>query len=346
MTKVATIDRRRFVSLVIAAAMVIATVMAMIVPRVTMAAENEGIGGSFTIGNEAPTLTEAATLYNDVHLATRTQMTPQTEYSIKVTVADTGTMDDLNTVVVKIAMDGDNDDDYSNLPAADTQTSFVMTCTVGGANGAWTHNPSSSTTWDVVEANCLQPALTGGSGIFWFNFIPGKVATEDDDWDVYVVVTDDSAQTDTYYDVATGDYDMMWYGEIDVTTGSVGWGSVLAGMDFSNANADQTVAVNYKSNGNYDAAVAVTDNWTGATLNTAGTPTSNQFSVKAWSSDNLTASGLVTTIPGDCVIDNSGDLTVEGGDTNSANTLYLKLGTPFVDGGYSGTITFYIRNRA
>ncbi len=29
----------------------------------------------------------------------------------------------------------------------------------------------------------------------------------------------------------------------------------------------------------------------------------------------------------------------------AANTLYLKLGTPFVDGVYSGTITFYIRNR-
>jgi len=344
MTKVATIDTRKVLGLVMVAAMVIVTVMAMIVPKVAMAAENEGIGGSFTIGNEAPVLTEAATLYNAAHGSTVTQMTPQTEYSIKVTVSDTGTLDDLNTIVVKIAMDGDNDDDYSNLPAADTQTSFVMTCTVGSTPG-WVGNPNSSTTWSIVSDNCVQPSLTGPGGDFYFNFIPGKVATEDDDWDVYIVVTDDSAQTDTYYDVATGEYDMLWYGEINVVTADVAWGSVLAGMDFNNAAADQTVEVNYKSNGNYDAAVAATNNWTGATLNTAGTPTSNQFSVKAWSSDNLTAAGLLTTAAADCVIDITGDLTVEGGDTNSANTLYLKLGTPFVDGGYSGTITFYIRNR-
>jgi hypothetical protein len=62
----------------------------------------------------------------------------------------------------------------------------------------------------------VQPSLTGGNGTFWFNFVPGKVATEAGDWDVYVVVTDDSDQTDSYYDGS--DYDMLWYGEIDVTT--------------------------------------------------------------------------------------------------------------------------------
>ena len=89
-----------------------------------MAAASEGITGSFTIGNEAPILTEAATLYNAAHRATVTQMTPQTEYAIKVTVADTGTLDDLDTVVVKIFYDRlDGDDDYSDMRAADTQTS-------------------------------------------------------------------------------------------------------------------------------------------------------------------------------------------------------------------------------
>jgi hypothetical protein len=272
-------------------------------------------------------------------------MTPQTEYAVKVTVADTGTLDDLNTVVVKVAIDTDGDDDYSDLPAADTQTSFIMTCTVG-STPSWAGNPSSSTTWDIVEANCIQPTLSGASGDFYFNFIPGKVATEGTDWDVYVVVTDDSALTDTYYDTATGDYDMLWYGQIDVTTASVDWGSVLAGMDFDNAAAKETVAINYVSNGNYDAAVATEATWSStATLDVDGTPGSNSFSMKAWSSDNLTAADFVTTTAGDCVIDNTGDLTTESGDTNSSNTLYLKIGTPFVDGTYSGTITFYIRNR-
>ena len=346
MTRAATIKNHRLLCLVAAAAMVIATVMALIVPKVAMAAENEGITGTFEIGNEAPILTEAATLYDSGHSGVVTQMTPQTAYEIKVTVADTGTLQDLNTIVVKIAYDSDGDNDYSDMGAANTQTCFIMTCTVADTP-TWSGDPSASTTWDIVEGSCVQPALTGGSGDFYFNFIPGKVATEALDWDVYIVVTDDSVLTDTYYDTATGNYDMLWYGQIDVTTTSVDWGSVLAGMDFDNAAAEETVAINYVSNGDWDASVATAATWgTTATLDIDGTPTSNAFSLKAWSSDidPLLAGDFVTTTAGDCVIDNTGTLTGETGSTNSANTLYLDLGTPFVDGVYSGTITFYITN--
>jgi len=292
-----------------------------------------------------PVITPAATLYNSSENATVTQMSPQQEYAVKVTVADNETIDHLNTVVVKIAIDTDGDDDYSDLPGADTQTSFIVTCTVG-STPVWSQSPSSSTTWDIVEAECTQPSLAAPSGIFWFHFKPGKVATEATDWDVYVVVTDDSALTDSYYDGS--DYDMLWYGEIDVSGTAPNWGTIYPGMDFDNANAKESVTVSYISNGNYDAAVSTT-NWTGsghaATLNTAGTPGANEFSMKAWSSDNLTAADLVTSSAADCVIDNTGNLTTESGDTNSSNTLYLKIGTPFVPEVYSGTITFYIRNR-
>jgi len=343
MTRAATIKNHRMLCLVAAAAMVIATVMALVVPRVAQAAENEGITGSFTIGNEAPVLTEAATLYNAAHTSTVTQMTPQTEYSIKVTVADTGTLDDLNTVVVTVFYDSDSDNATNDIPAADTQTSFIMTCTVSGTP-SWAGNPSSSTTWDIVEANCVQPTLTGASGDFWFNFIPGKVATEATDWDVYVVATDDSVQTDSWYDTATGAYDMLWYGEINVTTASVDWGSVLAGMDFTDPAADQTVAVDYISNGAWDASVATGATWGSATLDINGAPAANNFSVKAWRSASEPSADFVTTTASDCVIDDTGTLTGESGVTDADNTLYLDLGTPFVDGTYSGTITFYITN--
>ena len=292
-----------------------------------------------------PVITPAATLYNSSENATVTQMSPQQEYAVKVTVADNETIDHLNTVVVKIAIDTDGDDDYSDLPGADTQTSFIVTCTVG-STPVWSQSPSSSTTWDIVEAECTQPSLAAPSGIFWFHFKPGKVATEAMDWDVYVVATDDSALTDSYYDGS--DYDMLWYGEIDVSGTAPNWGTIYPGMDFDNANAKESVAVSYISNGNYDAALSTT-NWTGsgntATLNTSGTPGANEFSMKAWSSENLTAADLVTTDAADCVIDNTGDLTTESGDPNGSNTLYLKIGTPFVPEVYSGTITFYIRNR-
>lgn len=292
-----------------------------------------------------PVITEAATLYNSSENATESQMSPQQEYAVKVTVADNETIDHLNTVVVKIAIDTDGDDDYSDLPGADTQTSFMMTCTVG-STPSWTQNPISSTTWDIVETSCTQPSVSAPSGNFWFHFKPGKVATEASDWDVYVVVTDDDALSDTYYDGS--DYDMLWYGEIDVSGTAPNWGTVLPGMNFDHEDAKESVTVSYISNGNYDAAVSTT-NWAGngktATLNTSGTPGANEFSMKAWSSDNLTAADLVTTTAADCVIDNTGGLTTESGDTNSSNTLYLKIGTPFVPEVYSGTITFHIRNR-
>jgi hypothetical protein len=290
-----------------------------------------------------PSLNEAATLYNSAESATVSQMTPQTEYALKVTVTDAGTIDHLSTVTATIFYDSDTDDDYSDIPAANTQTCFIMTCTVG-STPVWSQNPSSSTTWDIVETSCDQPTLTDTSGDFWFHFKPGKVATEALDWDVYVSVTDEASDSDTWYDA--GDYDMLWYGEISVATSSVDWGTVYANMDFSNGSAKESVSATYISNGNYDVAVSTGATWsTTATLNTAGTPGSNEFSLKAWSSDSLPSADLVTTTAGDCVIDNTGDLTTESGDASSSNTLYLKTGTPFVQGVYSGTIYFYIRNR-
>jgi hypothetical protein len=182
----------------------------------------------------APVITEAATLYNSSENATVAQMLPQQEYAVKVAVADAWTIDHLNTVTVTIFYDSDGDDSAADIPAADTQVSCVLTCTVGDTP-IWSQNPSSSTTWDIVEASCTQPSLAATSGNFWFHFKPGKVATGATDWDVYVVVTDDGALTDTYYDVNPGDYDMLWYGEIDVSGTAPNWGTLFPGMDFDHA---------------------------------------------------------------------------------------------------------------
>ncbi len=343
MTKTAAINRRRVLSLVVAAAMVAATVMAMIMPRVATAAPTDGITGSFTVGNANPILTEQATLYDSGHTQTVSSMTPQTEYEIKVSVADAGTIDDLNTVVVYVFYDSDADDTWAtNTPTAHTQTCFVMTCAVGGVNGTWTHNPASDTTWDIVEANCDQPTLGDGSGDFYFRFTPGMVATEALDWDVYVVVTDDSSATDDWYDA--GDYDMQWYGSIDVNTASVNWESVAAGMNFDDALAKETVSVTYIANGAWDAQVSTEATWNAATLDAGGTPDGNAFSLKAWKADVLGSAQFVTTTASACTIDDTGTQTGESGSTNAANTVYLDLGTPFVDSIYSGTITFTIAN--
>ena len=137
---------------------------------------------------------------------------------------------------------------------------------------------------------------------------------------------------------------MLWYGSIDVTTASVDWGGVTAGMDFDHADAKETVAANYIANGPWDAQVSTAATWNAATLDADGTPGANAFSLKAWSADVLGSAQFVTTTASACVIDNTGTQTGESGSTNAANTVYLDLGTPFVDATYSGTITFTIAN--
>jgi hypothetical protein len=149
--------------------------------------------------------------------------------------------------------------------------------------------------------------------------------------------------TDTWYDTTPGNYDMLWYGEIEVTETDLDWDSVPPEMDFDDPLAQETVAINYISNGGYETAVETEATWSpDADLETSGNPAPNEFSLKAWTSDDWEAADFVTTSADDCIIDSTGDLTVEGGDS-ATNYLYLKLGTPFVDAVYSGTITFYIR---
>ena len=330
MTKVRTSN---IVAIVVAVALLVA-----MLPTVVLAAEDDSISGQFTLGNDAPSVTSIG-LYESDNSTAATSMTPQTEYILKVAVTDTNTLDDLDTVEVTIFYDEDGDDDSGDIPADNTTVAATMTCTVG-ATPSWSINPSSSTTWDIVEASCEQPTLTGSSGTFCFRFTPGKVATEAADWDAYAVATDDSALTDDLYDGS--DYDMNWYGEI-ATSASVDWGTVTAGSDFS-ANKQTGISINYIANGAYDEQVAASTPWGAAALDIAGNPDSNEFSLRANDEDSEAGWVDVATTAAYATMDDSGTQTAEAGDDVTGNTLWLKLGTPFTDNTYSGTIYFRIAN--
>lgn len=324
---------RSIVAIVAAVALLVA-----MLPTIVLAAEDDSITGEFTLGNDAPSV-DSVGIYQSDNSTAATSMTPQTEYIVKVAVTDTNTLDDLDWVKVSIFYDADGDDDFSDIPADNTTVAATLTCTVG-ATPAWSINPSSSTTWDIVEASCEQPTLTGSSGTFCFRFTPGKVATEALDWDAYAQVQDDSALSDTSYDGS--DYDMNWYGEI-ATSASVDWGTVSAGSDFS-ANKQTGVSVNYIANGAYDEQVAASTPWGAATLEITGSPDSNEFSLRANDVDSETGWQLVATTAAYATIDDTGAQTTESGDTVGANTLWLKLGSPFTDATYSGTIYYRIAN--
>jgi hypothetical protein len=295
------------------------------------------------IYNTPPSMTYVK-LYNSGGSAEVTAMTPQTAYDVKVKVADADGKADLTTIVVKLWYDADGStptEGEFTAAAANTQTCAIITWTESG--GTFAIQPAASTTWAL--GSCIAPAdLTGD---FEFKFTVGKVATETTgsaNWQIAAKVTDDSSQTAFGYDTDTATNDMNWYGEIAVTTTNVDFSSVALGSDFS-ANKRTGISVTYRCNGSYSQQVKSSSPWSGGgkavTLNTAGTPGSGEFSLKAYSSDTY-GSAVPVNSTGYVTI-GTGTQTGESGTTVSANTLWLKLGAAGIPAvSYSGTIYYGI----
>jgi hypothetical protein len=277
-------------------------------------------------------------------------MTPQVEYYVQVHVTDANTLADLDTVKIWIYYDADgvfNSGD--KVDPGNTSTGAVLTWTTPST---WSITPTGGgTTW--TQNTSTAPTLTGSSGDFKFNFQPGKVANASPgvaEWHIYAEAFDGT-------DTATGNQtgrEMNWYGEITVNTPNVNWGAVDAGMDFGDDTASEngSISVKYLANGAYDEQVSANSSWTGtpsgtATLNISGSPSANEFSLKADDTGTLPSgsNGLVTVNPTYLTIDNTGIQTGEAGDTVATNALWLKLGTPFTAATYSGTIYYQIVNR-
>lgn len=313
-------------------------------PGIAVADTSGQSSGSFNCGNSAPDVT-GVTLYTTAN-ATTTTMTPQVEYYVKVTVSDANTLNDLATVKVYIYYDADGTYNTSDRPGSgNTQTCAILTWT---KPNSWSIDPSASTTW--TQNTSTVPTLTGSSGDFKFNFNPGKVAKESpgaDEWHIYAVADDGTANDSLYQE----DCNMNWYGEITVNTANVSWGSVDPGMPFGEGAPSEngSISVKYLVNGAYDEKVAADSSWTGtpsgtATLNAAGSPGANEFSLKADDTGTLPggSDGLVTVSPSYITIDDTGTQTDEAGDTVATNALWLKLGTPFTAATYSGAIYYQI----
>jgi hypothetical protein len=281
-------------------------------------------------------------IYETDHATLVTAMDPQTELAVRVTVTDAGTLADLTTVRVTIFHDSDGDDDAGDAPGSgDTQNAAILTCTVG-ATPSWQIDPGSNTTWQLVEANSVQPALTNTTGDFWFHFVPGKVATQAADWDVYAVADDGGGTPGNLYDGS--DYDMNWYGEITINTASVDWGSVDVGSTFSD-NPLTAISVTYTSNGDYQQQARAASPWTSAggasaTLSGTDNPGAGEFSLKANVTDTLTTA---VPIPTSYTTVATGTQTSEEGYLVDTNSLWLRLGPSGIPAAtYSGTIYYGI----
>ena len=304
--------------------------------------------GYATAPPPAPEVT-AVGLYETNHTTPVTNMDPQTEYAVKVSVTDYDKLSDLSTVNVTLYHDNDGTYSAGEVPTSgDTQTCAILTCNVGATPG-WSIDPSADTSWELVDGNCVQPDLDLTSGDFWFHFKPGKVATETvapAKWHIHVVA-DDGVYTGTGYQ---DNREMNWYGEISTPSpDTAAWGEVTPGTDFGTSTRQGAISITYIANGDYDQKVKTTATWSGnpsgtATLDPSGNCTNaNQFALKADDTDVLDNAVLVDT--SGVSIDATGDQTDETGDTKASNTLWLKLASGFSKATYSGTITYTIENR-
>lgn len=332
---------RKFVSIGAALALVLALTLVPVASPI-MAAENQTATGNFTVGNTAPTVgTPAVTA----------PMTPQAQAWVTVTITDNNKLSDLSTVETVLFYDADGTyTDPGASPAPDTQTLAIMTWYA--SNNTFTIQSGSPSTWSIDNATCTHPALTEYSGDWNFSFQPGKVATEtpgSDRWFARVNATDSASATGSNNNSVTGST-MNFYGEINVSTALVDFGTVALGSGFAANN--ETADVKNIANGNYNENSKTDDGsgngkWLGATanvtLNATGTPGSGEFSLAIDDSTTLASSVNMSTAYQ--AINSAGVQTGEAGYPGGNHGLWLALGAAGIEPTeYSGTIYFQIVN--
>jgi hypothetical protein len=316
-------------------------------PGVALAATGGNATGTFGCNNAGPQVSSVG-LYLQSTNVSATSMNPQVEYYVQCTVADANTLNDLDSVTVYIYYDADGTYNQQT-PSANTQTCAILTWQT---SNTWSIAPSSSTTW--IQNASTVPTLTGASGIFKFNFMPGKVANESAgaaEWHIYIVANDGVTPGTAYLE----DLEMNWFGQIDMTTSSVNWGNVDAGLAFAEDTASEntSISVTYRANGDYNEQIAASTPWTSAgtgpdaALDVDGTPSaSNSFSLKADDTSTLSSAVDVNTEPSNyTTIDGGNTLTSEDGNVEATNTIWLSLNAAFVADTYTGTIYYQIANR-
>lgn len=304
-----------------------------------------------TYSMNAPPSVDAVTLL-------ATEMTPQLQYDVSITVSDANTINDLTSLEFKLYYQ-----DQGGVPSetqfddavADVHNCAVITWTPddpGGTTytGSTTFAPT-GTTWAFLPATVPNGPgdFNQTSFTFHFTLTIGKVATQTTGpalWHLAARATDLGGSSDFNYDPEGAA--MSFYGEISGLSGvSVDWGTMNPGTDFASTERMLNATVVYVANGHYEKKVKSSPTWSGADNVAMLDPTgecagSNQFSLKAYITNDLDQAILVDA--DGITVDSSGGQTGEAGDTISTNTLWLKLAPVFAKDTYTGTITYIISN--
>jgi len=225
-----------------------------------MADTTDSSEGSFNLGNAAPSVTVA--LYESDESDPANEMTPPTEYAVKIDVSDSNTLNDIDEIKVVIKKDG-----YSGNDDVHNQSTYNWT-----PSGGWQFVGPTGTGWSL-ETNKTPGDLNATSGTWWLHFKPSKVATEAN-WSINVTVNDGTA-TDTG---SVQDIPMRLYVEISAVDASYSFGNVNLGTTENNITDpnDGNIGVTAIANGAYELNSKTNTTWTGQ--NTGDVATVNSSS--------------------------------------------------------------------
>jgi len=313
----------------------------LIVPA--MAALEGASTGVFSLKNTAPELTgDGVVLYESDESTGAIQMMPQTEYAVKISVADANTLNDIDTIVIVV-----QEAVYSGPDKDTDQATYQWSST-----GAWSMTGPSGSTWSINGAECDVPTLTGTSGDWCLHFTPGKVARESvSNWKITATVTDKGSLSDN--DPELTGLKMLWYGEIEAVDESFGFGIVDLGESDQPITdpTDKKTDVSAIANGNYKLE-SKSANWVGqgagaetATLTWDGTLDSGEFQLENNAADSGTGNFVSdhythNTVP----ITGYADVAAPTAETGNNNPVYVWLSlatTGFIPQEYTGT--FYLQ---
>jgi len=221
-------------------------------------ADTEGTStGSFNLGNAAPQVTAVA-LYESNESTSASQMTPPTEYAVKIDVSDSNTLKDIDEIKVVIKKDG-----YSGSDDVHSQATYKWT-----PSGNWELVGPSGTNWSL-ETSSEPDDLTATVDTWWLHFKPSKVATEAN-WDIEVTVNDNSSATGTN---STQNIPMLLYVEISAIDTSYTFGNVNLGTTENKITDpnDGNIGVTAIANGAYKLESKTSTTWTGQNTNDVAT---------------------------------------------------------------------------
>ena len=215
--------------------------------------------GSFDLGSAAPTVT-GVELYNAEHNATVSDLTPTTEFAVKITAGDANTIADIDAITVVIKAQG----------YAGTTTDVSYNATYQWTASGWALIGPTATQW-TYESGVVPSDMTVMSDDWYVNFKLSEAATSEANWDITVTADDgESAGTNSKLNIP-----MNFYAEISAVDTSYTFGGVALGASQKQISGDQDVDVNVTANGNFKLYSKSDATWVGNTTGDIATVNPN-----------------------------------------------------------------------